>query len=100
MDNKFTLTVGILCVSLLKLSILQTFINIPDTHSIGDSFLHVTEEETRRELATVTYVKQLREQLSAKGLKGRNFCLLATCWAHPPLFLSTSVPDTELGLGI
>lgn len=99
-DNKFALTAGILCVSLLKLSTLQTFINIPDTHRIADSFLHVTEEETRCELATVTYVKQLKEQLSAKGLKARNFCLLAMCWAHPPLFLSTSVPDPELGLGI
>ena len=29
-DNKFALRVGILCVLLLKLSTLQTFINIPD----------------------------------------------------------------------
>lgn len=99
-DNKFALRVGTLCVLLLKLSTLQTCINIPDTHKIGNSFLHVTEEEAPCKLATVTYVKQSREQLSAKGLKGRNFWLLAMCWEHLLLFLSTSVSDTQLGLGI
>lgn len=77
--NKFALMVGILCILLLKLSTLQTFINIPDTHKIGNSFLHATEDETPCKLATVSYVKQSREQLSAKRLKGRNFWLLATC---------------------
>lgn len=42
---------------LQKLSTLQTFINIPGTDKIGNSFLHVTEEETGHELATVTYAK-------------------------------------------
>lgn len=76
-DDKCALRVGILCVLLLKLSALQAFIGIPDTHKIGNSFLHISEEETPGTLATVTYVKQSREQLSARGLKGRNFWLLA-----------------------
>lgn len=76
-DDKCALRVGILCVVLLQLNALQAFISIPNTHKIGNSFLHISEEETPGTLATVTYVKQSREQLSAKGLKGRNFWLLA-----------------------
>lgn len=76
-DDKCALRVGILCVLLLKLNALQAFISIPDTHKIGNSFLHISEEETPGTLATVTCVKQSREQLSTKGLKGRNFWLLA-----------------------
>lgn len=76
-DDKYALRVGILCVLLLKLNALQAFISIPDTHKIGNSFLHISEEETPGTLATATYAKQSREQLSTKGLKGRNFWLLA-----------------------
>lgn len=101
-DDKCAVRVGILCVLLLKLSALQAFISIPDTYKIGNSFLHISEEETPGTLATVTYVKQPREQLSAKGLNGR--AGISGFWpCNEPisfLLLPASVSDTQLVLGI